>query len=493
MIINVYKLNDEKLIIKSDLAAEYPIYIYLSDDKKTLLYSNSIKNLLDDERVIKPLNILDEGISFLLQSGVVPPPKTIYKNIFIVSIGDKAIIETINNKVEINFSHEFPFLSRNREKEAVINENEILELLAEATIQRLDESKPSYLFHSAGKDSNMIALALAEAGYQNKVTCISHQSKGEKDESEISKEIATKLGFKHQKLYEIDSLKKEHFTSIDKYFINAPFPCTDEVTLAYSLYATQINFLNTNIIDGMGNDVYIGHIPSKAELKKQAYSSFLKNFNFVRKYSFSESIFNSLFRTRSEWTGLGGFSFYDVNCLLNAKDSFDYWNNKTNFKDYIDFRASVRGVIIDTERFIRKIRNFADVNNSNLILPYTNEQVASYFSEMPEKYLFDKKILRNKILLRNILKNKIDLDSDKLGKKAFSYDLELFVIKNLENILLTISDCSYWNKNGLEKLLNRFGKIIIQNQKKSGKVIHLIYRLYLISSWLNKNRYSNAK
>ena len=54
---------------------------------------------MGDDRVIK---ITSEGISFLLQSGVVPPPNTIYKNIFIVGIGD--IVKTIDNKIEIAFS-----------------------------------------------------------------------------------------------------------------------------------------------------------------------------------------------------------------------------------------------------------------------------------------------------------------------------------------------------------------------------------------------------
>ena len=49
----------------------------------------------------------------------------------------------------------------------------------------------------------------------------------------------------------------------------------DNVVLAYPLYATQIEFSNTNIIDGMGNDVFIGHIPSKIEHERQkTFSSF---------------------------------------------------------------------------------------------------------------------------------------------------------------------------------------------------------------------------
>ena len=104
--------------------------------------------------------------------------------------------------------------------------------MAEAAISRLDRSKPSYLFHSAGKDSNAIALAMAEAGYQDKITCITHQSMGDKNESEISRNIATRLGFKHQTVPELKSLNKARIESIYHYFENLPLPSTYNVTLA---------------------------------------------------------------------------------------------------------------------------------------------------------------------------------------------------------------------------------------------------------------------
>ena len=53
--------------------------------------------------------------------------------------------------------------NRLQPKDMQPNENLILEMLAEATLSRIDKSKPSFLFHSSGKDSNSIALALAEA------------------------------------------------------------------------------------------------------------------------------------------------------------------------------------------------------------------------------------------------------------------------------------------------------------------------------------------
>jgi len=491
--INKYNLNTKEFTIKSDLASEFPIYIYMSDKKDFIIYSTSIKELLNSNEVNTPLEITSKGISFLLQSSVVPLPNTVYENIFIVGIGDTARVKTVNNKIEIEFSHKFPFMNKDREEEAEIDEEYILEILAEATISRIEKDKPTYLFHSAGKDSNSIALALAEAGYQDKITCISHQSKGEKDESEISRKIATKLGFKHQKIYEPKKLEKEQLDSINYYFENIPLPCMDNVALAYPLYATQIEFENTNIIDGMGNDVHIGHIPNNLEFNRQkTFSKFHRLRPITGRFN-SGTRFDIATTTRSEWAGLFGISYGDTDTILNnSYDVHNYWkieDYKKRNMDYFDFRASLRGVLIDQEVFTRKVRNFSVTNNANLILPWANEKVAKYFSKLPEKYLFDRQEFKNKLILRKILKERIDLDSDKLGKMAYEFDfysILMMMKKDADNEILS---CKLWNEKGIEKVLSNLYKKIDSNHRLVGRIKALVQRLYLISAWHNKNKY----
>jgi asparagine synthase (glutamine-hydrolysing) len=487
--IDQYKLNDKELLLQSDLAGEYPIYIYLSDNRDCLLYSTCIKHLLNDSRVIKPLKVTTEGISFLLQSGVVPSPKTVFKNIYFLGIGDKVSIQTMNNQIELSFSNTFPFLNEYRDKEAIVDEDYILQILAEATISRLDSSKPAYLFHSAGKDSNCIALALAEAGYQDKVTCISHQSKGDKDESEISKQIAQKLGFKHQKLYEPKVIEQQHIESINNYFKNIPLPCMDNVALAYPLYMTQIDLKNTNIIDGLGNDVYIGHIPGKTEYKRQNYFSRFHRLKPITGKLTSGTVFDIISATRSEWTGLYGLTFGDtLKILNNSFNVYSYWKymdfSRRNL-DYFDFRASLKGTMLEQGIFTRKIRNFSDVIDSNIILPWTNHKVAEYFSKLPEKYLFDRKTFKNKLILRKILKERIGLDSDQLGKMAYEFDFFSLIMMMKENVDNEILSCKLWNKKGVEKLLNYF----YNNIDSRKRITNIIQRIYLISAWYNHNRY----
>lgn len=491
--INIHTTNESPLRLKSDLAGEYPLYLYLSDDKQIMLYSTRLTELLNDERVRKPLRVSTEGLSFLLQSGVVPPPKTAYENLFIVSIGDTAQAQTIAGKIELSFTHAFPFLNAKRlsETEMAPDEDLILQMLAEATISRLDPSRPSFLFHSAGKDSNSIALALAEAGWQDKVTLITHKSKGARDESAISAKIANQLGFNHQILHEVDQLDQFHKQAIEAYFVSAPFPCTDSVSLAYPLYALQLpSLIGANIIDGMGNDVFIGHIPNALEYKRQRISKYLGCIRSLSHLVPSTSLFHAAGKCRTEHTGLSGFSFADTKTIYSDGVNTDkYWQSRDTNLDYLDFRASIRGIIIDQEVFIRKVRNFSSSVGANLVLPWTNENVAKYFATMPEVYVFNRKAFKNKLILRKILKERIGLDSDKIGKMGFSYDKASVIQENWVWVKSQIVNCSLWKPQGLQHIVTRLKNLAEGNGRNAVVAAGFLYRLFLISIWHNKNKY----
>ena len=371
-----------------------------------------------------------------MQSNVVPPPQTIYQNVYILGIGDEASIYSKENKINVKFTKTFPFMKANRlqPKDMQPNENLILEMLAEATLSRIDKSKPSFLFHSSGKDSNSIALALAEAGLQNQFTLITHKGEGFYDESEISKKIAKQLGFKHKIIHKVDELKIEHKLAIEEYQNKVTLPSTDGVTLGYPIYALQIPELKiANIIDGGGNDSSMMMLPSARDLKFIAISKITHYASFFRNLVKSESLLSPLIRTPAEWCGMSGLSFSDTKKIFeNAVNVFPYWKEITNSRkswDIVDFNTSILAFIIVSELHIRKVRIFADAYDSNLILPFANEKVASYFAKMPEKYLFDRKKLKNKLILKKILKNKIGLDSDALGKRGWNYQANSIIKK----------------------------------------------------------------
>ncbi|SOU39733.1 hypothetical protein [Pseudoalteromonas carrageenovora] len=499
--INQYKINSSSITLQSDLAGEYPIYVYLSQDNRELLYSYSITELLDDSRVEKPLKVSNKGVSFLLQSSVIPPPLTAYQNVFIIGIGDTARIETVDGKVKINFSHGFPFAAEKRESLASYKEpnyDEILKILADETINKLDKTKKTFLFHSAGKDSNSVALALAEAGFQENVTLVTHRSKGNLDESVVSEQIAEKLGFSHQILHEVDTLQDEHLDFINDYFAKAPLPCVDNLCLAYPLYAKQLpELFNANIIFGDGNDSHMISPPSAKDSLKTKVSNFTSRFSFFRKFIDSENKYSSLLRTPAEWFGQSGFSLKDSRKVFpNTVSTYSYWRKESNLRkswDLFYFKSDIYSTRVISEKMIRKLFNFSDYLGAQIVLPFATKRVAEYFGKMPEQYLFDRQTFKNKLILRDLLKDKLNLDSDEIGKMGWSYDTKAIVNNNWHIITAEISQCSLWDHSEVDRIILRLKNSMDKDTKYSQLSCRLIYRLYLLSMWKNKCRYLNER
>lgn len=494
--VNEYIRNNPELVLQADLAGALPIYMYWSSDKTLLLYSESITELLNDLRLPGKQKVCPRGLSFLLQNGVVPPPYTAYSDIYIVGIGDRATVNTVKGKIEVTFIHEFPFTADYRLSADVMvpDENKILDMIAEATIAGIDRTRPTYLFHSAGKDSNSIALAMARAGWQNSITLISHKSKGKADESGISADIARKLGFKHIILSEIDQLAAEHLLEIKNYFIQAPLPCTDNVALAYPLYTTQLSdFRGANVIDGGGNDSYMLTPPTEREMRVLGRAKWTSRLFPLRNFVSSDHLFNAILKTPAEWFGMAGFSLKDSNQIFPENESvYPYWRGELARRSKWDLyylKTDVYATRTIAEVHIRKVRNFVDVINGNLILPFAAKAIADYFRQMPEAYLFDRSNLKNKLILRDILKERLGLDSDAIGKMGFNYDSYGLISQNWSAIHREIQECGYWDKHGLNDLILRFRKTMNSNHRYSFFASYLLYRLYMISGWLNRCKY----
>ena len=489
--VNIIRLGEAEALLEPDPAAEYPLYLYVQPD--FVLYTRSIKYLLNDERVSP--RVCPDGISYLLQSGVVPPPATIYKDIYVLGIGDSAVIRTCGTVMSVTFRHRFPFTldvtqhTRYRKPDS----REVLSALATSLEERLHSDKPSFLFHSAGKDSNMIALAASGAGLQDRLTLITHKSKGKADESTISSEIAKKLGYKHIILNEVDKLHDSHIDAINHFFCSAPFPGVDPVTLAYPVYTTQLNELvGSNLIDGGGNDCYMMTPTTRMDHYRLRMLALTSKLIPIRNQLLTESRLVPLFKTPAEYYGMSGLGYRDARCVYaGANDHYLDWRARSlnESGDWVEHKTDIHTTITAAEVHIRKIRNFADSVDSNLVLPFANERVVSCFSKLHESLLFDRRTGKNKLIIREILRNELGLDSDAIGKMGYSYDFSSVIAFNWEWIDSVIKGCDLWVTENMEVLIARLLRVFKSDHKYSKMCARLIYRIFLISAWYMHCKY----
>ncbi|QGG47199.1 hypothetical protein [Heliorestis convoluta] len=492
-----YELKDvvaRKIKIQTDLAASKLKYIYINQEKRCAYVSTSPKDLLDSNYVKKPLIISNLGVSFLLQSSVIPFPYTIYKNLYCIGIGDTFELYVEGNQIKYKHCHKFPFFNKNRGINGYTEAKyeEIILLLSKSVSEFNNINNKKYLFLSAGKDSMSLALAIATAGYQKEVECITYKAPREQDESSIVQAITNKLGLKHRIIELPKKIEKNHVQSIELFFYESPFPCLDNAILAYPIYAGLLDLESSTVIDGMGNDVYIGHIPTSKEYNRQKYLSSLSKFKkFSSNLSYSNFLLE-LFKYRVELVGISGLQFNVAKRLFNKSiDVNEYWCNEEKKKqdwDYLDLRADTRGCVLDQLVMMNKIRFSSMVYNFDVEFPWTNDDVAKYFYNMPETVLFDRKHLKNKIILRMLLIEKLNLNSDLIGKKGYRFDYYLLLDQMRQNVLNEIKSCKLWTMeiNDFVKRINYMSQV----SNREGKIAKgLLYKLFLISAWYNNCKY----
>jgi len=456
-------------------------YVFNDKNNNQIYRSRAIKDVLTKFR--NQLKLSNLGISFLLQNGVTPAPNTIFKDLYIEGFGIK-VNNFSTDKEKLEYESNFPVQIGGKNKP---DEEKILELIKDSAEKQF-EKKDSFLFHSAGKDSNMIALALAKSDFKDNITFITQSYSGisQLDESTISKDVAKKLGFNH--LIIPDNILFEE-NDLNNFFYEQPFPCLDNMSLVYSNYSEAIG-LNKNIIDGMGNDIYLGHMSGYKEFLNQFLFS---KINFLRDFlNFPTISFrNFKLKTRSEFTGFYGFSEKDSKKIF--KDFIDvnyFWRDIDNLNKNTNFellRSKTRGIFLDNEMFIRKVRNFCDAHNHNLVLPFYSKNLVEYMTSLDKKYLYNSFLRKNKIIFRNILKDKLNLNYDLIKKRSLEYNFDNFIFNQRDLIEGMISQCSLFDaKFILDNLYKN-----LKHKKYSNVIKFLIIRLYLLTGWLNKSKYIN--
>lgn len=484
----------DKMILGGAKTFDKVLYLYLPPDRKYLLYSNSAVALLNHSEVKKPLTLSPKGISFFLQSGVIPTPYTIYEEVFNLGIGDYVVIYSKNGRLEFEFFHEFPYPSFKRIKGKKADLDYILSLLVESIFKKIDPAKEIFLFQSVGKDSNTILLALAEAGLKNQTTALTLALPGsKKDESELASEIAKKLGFKHIKLYLPERITSIEIDILEKYFSSIPFPCADGNLLAYPMYQLQINFSGSNLLDGSGNDYYFGHVPRPIEYKRQ---KIYPKFKFLRPLGEalpSGNTIHRLARSRCEMVGFIGITLADLlKFYPQAEPVYPYWfseDEKRKNWDYFDLKADVWVTHAEFGNVIRKVSNFTDIFGVNLVLPWADEALADYIGSLDEFEVLDRKNFRNKLPLRRLLLERLEIDSDKIGKFSYGFPILSFLAMMKDKVKEEVLSCKLWERKGIE----RFWKILEERAKKD-KIWQKIYgRLFFLSAFINYSKYLSSK
>ena len=452
---------------QSPYSGAHTIYLHHEGNDVKEYDEASIANL-------PPLEVDRQALAQLAEVGVIPSPASPYKNFKILNAGDHATFDKQTDSLVCGTHFAY---GRSDSAHQTLELNQFHEKLLSATQRSVSASSDKILFLSAGKDSTAIAIAMHELGLSQNCCAITYRAK-EQDESEIARKITSDIQMPHRIIdmtsYKVSADKMEAF------FAAQIAPSLDLCATIY-LHCGLEAFSGAELIDGMGNDLFIGHIPAPSELKAAHYQRMVPH--SVKKQIGKWRHFHQYFmlgaKTRSEMVGL--WSYLSSSPLADALMPYDkrrqawYELDKQNTaSDYLDIRASLRGRYIDQEKFIRKIKNACHAYDLTLSLPWTDPDLASFCHNLDDAHLFDKNALKNKLFLRDYLTSKTAIDYTKEPKYAFAYDFKAFVKDNISfvtDVILT--------NDLIDKTLTKRCFDTALKQENYG----LIYQLFLLLGW----------
>ena len=104
--------------------------------------------------------------------------------------------------------------------------------------------------------------------------------------------------------------------------------------------------------------------------------------------------------------------------------------------------------------------------------------------------MFDKRLLKNKLILRKILEKRLSIDFDKIGKKDFKFDYRKLMNTNKKFVINSIINCSlFTNTNYLKSLIEKLFRNSLKNNLISNRSKTLINQIFQICLWYNNSKY----
>jgi Asparagine synthase len=425
------------------------------------------------------------AISHLLHHSVVPVPSTCLTGLYVLSVGDRAFLIATDSGIELSFVNDFPYLEQRSSGRSAPETQRLLDRLTHA-VQEVGRGGDSIaLLMSAGKDSVPLALALAEAGLRDSV-CITYrpQLKNE-SESSIAADFCGRLGLKHRI---VQCPMDQHVlrTELDNWFKAMPLPVVDPTSFAVLLCAQQER--RPVLMDGTGSDVYFGYVfrPLRTLI-----------LNLSRATDRMPRLRAALCAIAEK--GHRVFAPRSVLCLPNnlhprktasffpdVVDTLPFWTEEAIHYHHLTH--------MDLERvmcrhfyeplFMLKTRTVAAHMGASAVFPWCDARVIEYVFNLPAAARFNLETGLNKVLVRQLLRERLQYDDALIGKMHFANDN--YILFNLlrDYILEHVSACRLWNRSAVD-LARRYLNITDSRPR-----LRPLFTLFVVSAWFNLSRYA---
>jgi asparagine synthetase B (glutamine-hydrolysing) len=346
------------------------------------------------------------------------------------------------------------------------------------------------LMMSSGKDSVAIAVALAELGRHPR--CVTFKAADDDNEHVFAAEICNRLGLEH-KAVEMPSDPTSSAASLVRFFEASPSPTADHAAIAYAFTLATSGVTEGACLDGGGNDPYMGYVIAGDTRKKVRYRIRGRRVAAaVKRLVPVDSPVNYLARSAaaSLLPGRNPRHRETRRFYADAVDTDSFW-----YRESRAFRGEglAEGLAVSRLRHTEagrshlKTRLAARAFGLEPVLPFCDADVADYYFHLPEASRYDRAAGTNKVLLRELLADRIDYDPVRVGDGYFRFDGARFMATHIEFVRDEIRSCELWGPS-VGEMTDAWLDAISQRPL----LWHALFPVFMLSGWHNHSRFVPA-
>jgi asparagine synthetase B (glutamine-hydrolysing) len=454
---------------------------YLTVISGDIVSSENIADVLDAKsRAGHAIDVDHAAISHLLHDGLVPQPRTVYRDVFAISVGFSARLE----RGQIKFQRSFPFALNRSRGDQVGSPQKLLDLLAAATSAACDRSN-NVLLLSSGLDSTALAVAAKHAGRDN-LQCVTYGEPDRRSEVELARAVCRRLGLRHE-AHVVDVHSPEIPRALLNYASRVPEPCADPALIATISTIGERCDGNSTVLDGSGSDSYFWAPPRSLDLLKVRLG--LSRLPAVRDLRGLVPFYMRHERLLS--TPLEPYLLHgpwlrhcdSIHFYPESADTHHFWLNE--FREYgatpdQEARFVARATYVGPGAHMKKTRNAALAVGAGVRFPWSDAGVAAYCFHLPENHRFDRRTRKSKILVREMLRQTIGYDDETIGKRPFLFAKRRFLQAHKAFCREQIVACALWSRS-IEKVVERLAAMLDQGRPTENALLALL----MVSLWHN--------
>ncbi len=474
-------------LISGDQTGSPVVFVYCDGE---YLFADTDPAALFDYVVAEklPLDVSAEAISHFLTAGLVPIPMSIFQQVFTLGIGDTLRATAAGGEWLCTHELDFPYFEERSTGRSRPDAGMLKSLLVQSVERQLAGESDPVLMLSSGKDSTALAVALSELGRAD-VNALTFVSETQVDEGEYAAELCRRLGLSHRRI-SVPRDKPLPSDLFDRLFQTAPLPCADDCQLPY-LYAMSEAEGAGSIMDGSGNDVYVGHVPSRNDRRRQLLRVRNRRLAHVLESAVPSCTRRAqLLRNSAEIIFVLGLLHHrEVERFYPGFVETDpFWCSAVapfQQRSVFDFRAVIRGRHYDQMSVALKAVTAAGTIGAGVAFPWCDDAVADFYFNLPQERRFDSRRFVNKLLVREMLRDAVDYPDAEIGKRYFLFDRFAFFLANAERVRGEILACPLWDSAASEALLD----VLYTRLPHNERVGVALNSWFLLSGWLNHNRW----